>query len=145
MEPILLDTDVCLDSLAGRDPWNIDANRIFHSSVEGNTDLYISGLTFSNLFYLLSKTHGPKKTVQKLSAMRELVSVSPVNEEIVDSALAAGWTDFEDAIQYNSALVVGCGILITRNLSDYEAAGIDNDNDYMKVMSPSAFVSNYLV
>jgi hypothetical protein len=126
--------------MAGRNPWDIDANRIFHSSVEDNTTLFISGLTFSNLFYLLSKTHGSKKTVQKLSAMRELVSVSPVDKEVVDFALEAGWADFEDALQYYSALSVNCDILITRNLSDYEIAG----NENMKVMSPSAFVSNYL-
>lgn len=138
MERILLDTDVCLDSIAGRGPWDIDANRIFHSSVEGATNLYISSLTFSNLFYLLSKTHGTKQTTEKLSAMRALVSVSPVGQEVVDSALSAGWTDLEDALQYYSALTVHCGILITRNLSDYKQV------EDMKVMSPSAFVAKYL-
>lgn len=139
MKPILLDTDVCLDSIAGRNPWNIDANRIFHSSVEGTMNLFVSGLTFSNLFYLLGKVHGPKKTVRKLSSMRELVTVSTVNQEIVDSALSAGWSDFEDALQYYSALEADCDILVTRNLSDYKKA------DNLKILNPSTFVSNYLV
>lgn len=58
MVRVLLDTDVCLDSIAGRVPWNIDANRIFHSVTEGKTDIFISGLSFSNMFYLLQKEHG---------------------------------------------------------------------------------------
>ena len=139
LEPILVDTDVCLDSLAGRTPWNIDANRIFHSSVEGTTDLVVSGLTFSNLFYLLGKAHGAKKMAQKLSLMRDLVSVSSVDQDIVDSALSAGWTDFEDALQYYSAVRAGCGVLITRNVSDYKKA------DNLRILSPSNFVSGYLV
>ena len=138
MEPILLDTDICLDSLAGREPWNTDINRIFHASVEGFVDLFISGLTFSNLFYLLSRTHGSQKTIQKLSAMRELVFVSTVDEEIVDLALNSGWSDFEDALQYYSALDAGCGLLITRNTSDYKKA------NNITVMDSAAFVSEYL-
>ncbi|WP_441000683.1 type II toxin-antitoxin system VapC family toxin [Fodinibius sp. SL11] len=138
MEPILLDTDICLDSLAGREPWNVDANQIFHASVEGLVDLFISGLTFSNLFYLLGRTHGSKKTVQKLSAMRDLVSVSTVDEEIVDLALKSGWADFEDALQYFSALDAGCELLITRNTSDYKKA------KNITVKDSAAFVSKYL-
>ncbi len=138
MEPILLDTDICLDSIAGRDPWNVDANRIFHASVEGLVDLFISGLTFSNLFYLLRRTHGSKKSIETLSAMRDLVSVSTVDEEIVDLALNSGWSDFEDALQYYSALNSGCGVLITRNLSDYQKAG------NITLMDSATFVSKYL-
>lgn len=138
MEPILLDTDICLDSIAGRDPWNKDANRIFHAGTDGSVNLFISALTFSNLFYLLSKAHGPKKTVQKLSAMRDLVSVSTIDEEIVDLAFSSGWSDFEDALQYFSALLTGCSILITRNLSDYKKA------NKIRVINSSTFVAEFL-
>ena len=138
MEPILIDTDVCLDSLAGREPWNSDANRIFHASVEGLANLFISSLTFSNLFYLLGRRHGSKKTVQKLMAMRELVSVSTVDEEIIDLALQSGWSDFEDAVQYFSALDAGCGLLVTRNIADYNAV-----ND-LRIIDSASFVSEYL-
>lgn len=138
MEAALLDTDICLDSIAGRDPWDKDANRIFHSAVEGYVKLFISGLTFSNLYYLLGKTHGSKKTVQKLSAMRDLVSVSTVDEEVVDLALKSGWSDFEDALQYYSALNSGCKLLITRNVSDYKKA------HNIKVMDSATVVSDYL-
>ncbi len=138
MVPILLDTDICLDSIAGRDPWDVDANRIFHSSVEGVTNIYVSGLSFSNMFYLLRKVHGAKKTVDKLSAMRELVSVSPIDERVVDSAFESGWTDFEDALQYYSALKAGCRFIISRNVSDYRKS------DELQVLSPSEFVSQFL-
>ena len=138
MVHILLDTDVCLDSIAGRDPWGVDANRIFHSSVEGITVIFVSGLSFSNMFYLLRKAHGAKQTVNKLSAMRDLVSVSPIDEKVVDAAFSAGWPDFEDALQYYSALKSGCSIIISRNVSDYGRA------DELEVLSPSAFVRQFL-
>jgi len=67
-----------------------------------------------------------------------LVSVSTVDEEIVDLALNSGWSDFEDALQYYSALNSGCGVLITRNLSDYQKAG------NITLMDSATFVSKYL-
>lgn len=138
MVPILLDTDICLDSIAGRDPWDVDANRIFHSSVEGVTNIFVSGLSFSNLFYLLRKVHGAKKTVHKLSAMRQLVSISLIDESIVNSAFESGWIDFEDALQYSSALKAGCQFIISRNISNYR------NSDELQVLLPSEFVSKFL-
>lgn len=138
MTRVLLDTDVCLDSIAGRNPWHVDANRIFHSSVEGETMIYVSGLSFSNLFYLLKKAHGAKRTISKLAAMRELVSISKVDETIVDQSFKSGWQDFEDALQFYSALAAGCNFLVTRNLSDFK-----NSND-LSILHPSDFVEQFL-
>jgi predicted nucleic acid-binding protein len=138
MVPILLDTDVCLDSIAGREPWNTAADRIFHSAVEDKTSVYISGLSFSNLFYLLQKVHGARRTVEKLLAMRKLVSVSVINADVVDGAFDSSWKDFEDALQYQSACQAGCEVLVTRNLTDYKNSGD------VSVLAPSEFVRQYL-
>lgn len=45
-------------------------------------------------------------------------------ERVIDLALASGFADFEDAIQYCTALEHKIGILITRNVQDYKAAAI---------------------
>ncbi len=138
MISVLLDTDVCLDSITGREPWHADADRIFHASVEKKVSIFISGLTFSNLYYLLRKTHGSRKTVKRLHAMRELVTVSPINSDVVDRAFDTAWNDFEDALQYQSALKGGCELLIARNLPDYKKA------DQIPVIEPSEFIDRHL-
>ena len=138
MISILLDTDVCLDSLAGRSPWNADADYIFHASVENRCRIYVSGLTFANLFYLLRKQHGSETTQHHLGAMRDLVQISPMNHTVVDQALEAEWNDFEDALQYYSALESGCQMVISRNISDYSKAG------QIEVKTPADFILTHL-
>ena len=51
--------------------------------------------------------------------LRKLFKITKVNEKVVDQALASGFKDFEDAIQYYSALDVKAKYLVTRNKSDY--------------------------
>ncbi|MDZ7681659.1 MAG: hypothetical protein U5J63_08120 [Fodinibius sp.] len=70
--------------------------------------------------------------------MRELVSVSTVNEDIVDLAFASGWSDFEDALQYYSASDAGCELLITRNVADYKKVSD------ISIMDSASFVTEYL-
>lgn len=138
MMKVLLDTDVCLDSITGREPWHADADRIFHASVEKEVSIFVSGLTFSNLYYLLRKVHGSRKTVKRLHEMRKLVAVSPINSDIVDQSFDSSWTDFEDALQYHSALKAGSDLLVTRNLSDYKKA------DQILIIEPGEFINRHL-
>lgn len=39
---------------------------------------------------------------------------------IIDKSLSSGFTDFEDALQYNCALQSECGVIITRNVKDFQ-------------------------
>lgn len=59
-----------------------------------------------------------------LRLLKQLVSVVAVDDIIVEQALHAGFTDFEDALQYFSALSAGCTLLITRNVRHYRKTSI---------------------
>lgn len=138
MDTILIDSDVCLDFITGRQPWNAEAVQIFDACEHGLISAYISGLTYSNLFYLLRKYHGAGKTVTMLSDLRKFTQVSPIIETVVDWSLSSGWTDFEDALQYQSAVESGCDAVVSRNLSDYKLV------PRLPVLSPTDFISNHL-
>jgi hypothetical protein len=45
--------------------------------------------------------------------------VLPVDEEVLDLALASSFTDLEDAIQYYTALAHDLAALVTRSKRDY--------------------------
>jgi hypothetical protein len=47
-----------------------------------------------------------------------------LNEQIIEKGLNSGFHDFEDALQYFSALDSDCHILITRNVKDYKDSDI---------------------
>ena len=51
-------------------------------------------------------------------------SITPVDSQTIDESIASEFNDFEDAMQYYSALREGADLIITRNKDDYMAAKI---------------------
>ena len=49
-----------------------------------------------------------------------MTNVSPVNEITVDEALSSQFDDFEDALQYYSAIQAKADMIITRNGKDFK-------------------------
>ena len=45
-------------------------------------------------------------------------------ESVIDKALNSDFSDFEDAIQYYTALEYGIPVILTRNIRDYKKASI---------------------
>jgi predicted nucleic acid-binding protein len=65
-----------------------------------------------------------------------LVTVLPVTDKAIDLALASRFADFEDAIQYFTAIEHAIKTLITRNLKDYKHADIPvmTADSYLKTL-----------
>ncbi|MGV3539737.1 MAG: hypothetical protein ACO1OQ_08000 [Rufibacter sp.] len=59
-----------------------------------------------------------------LSKFKVLVQVLAVDDKVIDLALPSKFKDFEDAIQYLTAIESGIKLLLTRNLKDYKKAEI---------------------
>ena len=132
---ILVDTDVCMDLLTGRMPFNRSAELLFSLAEEGKIRLSVSSLSFSNLDYMLrSELQSAKKSRAILTQLELVVNVLPVGEKTIQGALQSDFSDFEDAIQHQAALENGHAVLITRNLKDYKKATCT-------VMSPDMFLS----
>lgn len=125
MKPLLfVDTDIVLDLLARREPFYPAAAQLFSQAEVGSVTLCVSSLTFSNLFYILRKQVSGQQAHGILRTFKQLVSVIAVDDAIVEQALQAGFTDFEDALQYFTALSAGCTALITRNVRHYRKSTI---------------------
>ena len=63
------------------------------------------------------------ETIKKLIGdFVKISSVTPVDSQIVDESVSSNFSDFEDAMQYYSALREGADLIITRNKDDYEVA-----------------------
>jgi len=55
MKNIFLDTNVLIDFLANREPFAIHAAIIFDQAEKGNVNLYVSAISFNNIYYILSR------------------------------------------------------------------------------------------
>lgn len=73
-----------------------------------------------------------------LEKIRIVFSIAAVDEKVIDLSLASDFRDFEDAVQYYSAIHARAGCVITRNKQDYKAEGIP-------VMTPEEFLADKIV
>ena len=121
---VFVDTDIIYDLLGARDPFYTAAAHLFTLADEGRIQIFISALSLANLHYLISKKKSEDESKEILRKFKVLVHVIPLTEKIIDLALNSEFSDFEDAIQYYSALQNEIDVLLTRNLKDYRKAQI---------------------
>jgi predicted nucleic acid-binding protein len=116
---VFLDTDVILDLLLRREPFFAAAADLFLAVQDGRIEGCVSPLIFSNLFYILRQQMPATESLAALRKLKLLVRVLPVDEKILDLALASSFKDFEDALQYYTALTQDLQAVVTRNKRDY--------------------------
>jgi predicted nucleic acid-binding protein len=118
MTKLFLDTNIVVDLLERREPFCHDAVRLFTMAYNRQVQLVVSPMTFSTASFLLHK-HGSEGVRNLLSNFRQLSRVAAANERTVDDSLASQFKDFEDAMQYYTALRAKADIIITRNGKDF--------------------------
>ena len=130
---VFIDTNVFLDLLCRRERFLADSLKVFDLAVDGKFELLISDLSIANIKYITRKDISVDKFYEIISAFRPVFTIVPVGEDAVDKALALKAQDFEDALQYFSAVHSQADYLLTRNIRDYGFASL-------KVMSPTDFI-----
>lgn len=116
---ILIDSDVCLDFITGRQPYFHDAKKLFWEVESEALQGIVSPESFSNMYYVLCRFHPPVKVISQLKALRSITTVCMLSEAVIDQALDSDWNDFEDAIQHFCAVEAGCDTIVTRNIKDF--------------------------
>ena len=124
MNKVFVDTDVVLDLLAARIPHFHFSAVLFTFAEMKKLELYTTPLIIANTFYILRKQLGNDSAKNALRKLRILLHVIDSTESIIDKALNSDFSDFEDAIQYYTALEYGIPVILTRNIRDYKKASI---------------------
>jgi predicted nucleic acid-binding protein len=136
MDKIFIDSDIILDLIQERENYS-DALQLFTLIEENKIKGFVSPLIFANLFYILRKQESSKFALQVLIRLKALLHILTIGDKIIELALSSGFKDFEDAIQYYSALEENLEYLITRNKEDYKKTGIIicNAKEYLAIRS----------
>jgi len=138
MADLFIDTDVIIDFLIDRKPYSREAAVIFTLIEQKKLKGYASSLTFSNLYYILRKLESHNKVISKLESLSKILNILKVEEQTIKNALASGFHDFEDSIQYYTAVdSKKIDIIIARNTRDYKKSEIPvmSPGDYLKTAS----------
>ncbi|MEL6823927.1 MAG: PIN domain-containing protein [Calditrichota bacterium] len=120
MKKAFIDSDIILDLFAKREPFYESAALLFTLIEKKRLSGYTSPIVFANLHYILRKLKSPGSALEILRKLRTVISVLPVDERVIDRALNSGFSDFEDAIQYQCAMENNLDFIITRNKADYK-------------------------
>lgn len=134
MEKVFVDTDVCLDLLSGRMPFNKPAEILFSLADNNKIKIFVSAISFSNIDYVLLSQYSAVHSRQLIAKFKTLVHVLAVDSKTIDLALASNFDDFENAIQYSCAIENSISTIITRNIKDYKKATIS-------ILTPETFLT----
>lgn len=133
---IFFDTNVMLDLLGERIPFYESAALIATLADKKQIKLVASALSYATVSYLLTKYGNSEIAKDKLRKFKIISEISDLDELTIEKGLSSNFPDFEDSLQYFSALKSDCSILITRNAKDFKGA-------QMPVMTPDEFLISF--
>ena len=139
MKQILVDTNIVLDLLARRMPHYEDAAALFSLADKKRIKLSLSSLSVANIHYVLAKSTSGQDARKILRNLKILVKVLSLDDKIIDLALNADFKDFEDAIQYFTAVENNQELIISRNLSGYRESklAVLTAREFIKSFKPN--------
>lgn len=134
MTRILIDTNIVIDLLSKRVEFYKEAAELFSLADKNQIILSVSSLTFANTNYILSKHKTAKEAREILRKFKVLVEVISLDDRIIELALSNDlFPDFEDGLQYYSAIEKSVDVIITRNKKDFKNSKIPilNAKEYL--------------
>ena len=135
MTYFFVDTNVIIDFIADRKPFSKAAAKLFDYSEKGKVKLFISSLSYSNIYYVVKKATSHKEMIAILRELESMTETVDVTKSIIKSSLSSDFKDFEDAIQYHTAISnKKISAIVTRDTKDYK-------NSNLAVLSPEEAIS----
>lgn len=134
---IFLDTNIMLDLLGERKPFYESSAKLATLADKGIIKIMVSPISFATVNYFLSKAEGPEIAKGKLRKFKIICEICKLEEHIIEKGLNSSFKDFEDSLQYYSAIDSGCDIIISRNGKDYKKSLIPvmTADEYLKMFS----------
>ena len=130
----LFDTNVILDLLLDREPFNAPATWLISQAEAGAINGSLCVTTLTNIFYIASKALNRQQAATAVANIMSIFEVAPVTRAVIEDALTTPIQDFEDAVLYQSAIHYGCQLIVTRNTKDFTHTRIP-------VMTPDEFIA----
>jgi len=121
MKKIFVDTNIVIDLLSRREPFFEEAATLFSLADKKQIELTVSSLTIANTSYALLRQMDSNKAKSILRKLRLIVKILPLDDKIVGLVLNDDtFSDFEDGLQYFTAIENGQELIITRNLKGFK-------------------------
>lgn len=134
---VLIDTNVILDVIANRPPFNDNAEKIFYFAAGEKIKASITANSVTDIYYLIRKhLQSPQEAKLVLLKLFSLFQIIDVTGTDCEKALGLNISDYEDALQIICAQKSKIDYIITRNLIDFS-------DSLVPVISPGDFIARF--
>ena len=134
---IFVDTNILLDVLTKREPFYKNSAVIWSLVEDGIVEGYISAISVNNVFYISKKLSDLEHAQGLVDKILKDFQIIELNYEILKLSRTISDRDYEDLIQYFSAIKSGSKYLITRNKNDFPETGIE-------ILEPAEFFQTFI-
>jgi len=123
---IFLDANILVSVLNQEYPLFSFSSRILGLADQPRFEVFTSPICLAIAFYFSEKKSGSKLAKKKLELLVSRIKITTVNQEIVFNAVNdKRGVDFEDGLEYFSAIQGGCEVIITEDLDDFYYSEIE--------------------
>lgn len=122
---VFLDANILVSVLNKEYPHFTYAARVLSLTEDSDFELYTSPICLAIAFYFAEKKCGRSHAKNKIGILSKKIKIADADKSVVQKAVddrAVG--DFEDGLEYYSALKAGCKWLITEDSSDFHFSKI---------------------
>jgi predicted nucleic acid-binding protein len=130
---VLLDTNIILDIALERGEFYENSKDTLLLINKSKIQAYVTATTVTDIYYILKKSKGHRPSMAFLRNLFDFFDIADVGKETIIHAMTTEMSDFEDAVQVESAKQSDIDIIISRNKSDFLHSGIE-------VLTPLEFI-----
>lgn len=122
---VLIDTNVLLDFLLGRDPYFSNADKIIKLCAEQKIQGFMAAHSIPNMFYILRKDMSVETRREVLLNLCDILAIEAIDSVKVIAALKnSAFIDLEDCLQNDCTEEIKADYIVTRNIKDFEISEI---------------------
>ncbi|HCY40781.1 MAG TPA: twitching motility protein PilT [Prolixibacteraceae bacterium] len=115
-----IDANILFATLNKEYPLFTWSSRLLSLQGKHNIELFISPLCLAIAFYFSSKKSGEKRQEKKIEMLRQHIRITTIDQNITDQAIQNKLIhDFENGLEYYSAIQNKCNCIITENQKDF--------------------------
>jgi predicted nucleic acid-binding protein len=130
---VLLDTNIVLDKLAARKPFDGNADSIFAKIARNEMSGFITAAGVTDIYYILRKKLPDCDCRIALRHLFGLLQVLSVSQDDCESAVESPLEDFEDALILTCAEKANMDFVITRDETFLKEKGTISPSDFLAV------------
>ena len=116
---VLIDTNIVIDVALERHLHFANSDRLLALSEQNIIEGYLSASTLSDIYYIVRRDKGRVATLDFIQKICSFLQIATVDTTVIQMALNANFNDFEDSIQYSTAICSCLDVIVTRNPQDF--------------------------